>query len=264
MKNFREASLIKLVNNILLPLLLVSILLFTTACNLLESQYHNRQYNNKILSKEECVTEIKRLLSIDEIYYFDCDFSNIADIEIIDYSFNLSVIGTFIKDEETSKQVLDLTKQAEVFIVANYKIKSEGKCSGFSIVSRVMTPGMQHYNNGVLEYETNNEIYNSTTFTSFSELIGESGNGTTYQNNETVDEIKVPDNFYNFKLSNSINPICQYSKYSSSLNGHRILHTPIWIVTHYEDYDTFKDDKSFSTMGKIRSHLKSNATYTKK
>ncbi len=255
---------LKKIGKIFLFILVFSTILFTSSCNTTGTRYKDRQYNNKILSKEACVTEIKHLLQVDEIYYFDCDFSNISDIEIVDSSFNISVIGTFLQDDTTDEQILDLNKQAEVFIVANYKIQSKGECVGFSIVSRVMTPGMKHYKNDVLEYETQNEVYDSTTFTSFSELKGENGNGTIYQSNTTVNEIIVPDNFYGFNLSTSLNPISYYRKYSGSLYDIKVLHTPLWIVTHYENYENFKDDELFSTMERIKSYLNGNATYTKK
>lgn len=257
---------LKKIGKIFLFILVFSSILFTSACNITETRYKykNRQHNNEILSKEACITEIKRLLQVDEIYYFDCDFSNISDIEIVDSSFNISVIGTFLQDDTTGEQILDLNKQAEVCIVANYRIQSKGKCVGFSIVSRVMTPGAKHYKNDVFQYETQNEVYDSTTFTSFSELTGEYGNGTTYQSNVTVDEIIVPDNFYSFNLSTSLNPVSYYRKYSGSLYDIKVLHTPLWIVTHYENYKSFHDDELFSTMARIRSYLNGNATYTKK
>ena len=71
-------------------ILVFSTILFTSSCNTTGTRYKDRQYNNKILSKEASVTEIKHLLQVDEIYYFDCDFSNISDIEIVDSSFNIS------------------------------------------------------------------------------------------------------------------------------------------------------------------------------
>ena len=255
---------LKKIGKIFLFILICSTMLFTSSCNTSVTRYKDRQYNNKILSKEACVTEIKHLLRVDELYYFDCDFSNISDIEIVDSSFNISVIGTFLKDDTTDEQIIDLSKQAEIFIVANYKIQSAGKCMGFSVVSRVMTPRMKHYKNDVLEYETQNEVYNSTTFTSFSELKGDNGNGTIYGNNSTIVEIIVPDNFYSVDLSTSLNPISYYRKYSGSLYDIKVLHTPLWIVTHYENYEKFKDDELFSTMERIKSYLNENATYTKK
>ena len=256
--------LLKKIGKIFLFILVFSTILFTSSCNTTGTRYKDRQYNNKILSKEACVAEIKHLLQVDEIYYFDCDFSNIPDIEIVDSSFNISVIGTFLNDDATGKQILDLTKQAEVFIVANYKIQSEGKCIGFSIVSSVMSPGMKHYKNDVLEYETQNEVYDSTTFTAFSELKGDNGNGTIYGSNNTIYEIEVPNNFYDFDLSTSLNPISYYRKYSGSLYDIKVLHTPLWVVTHYENYENFKDDELFSTMERIKSYLNKNALYTKK
>ena len=262
MKNKITFHLKNLGKILLFTLVFFSILLTLSCTN--EAQYKDRQYNNKILSKEACVTEIKRLLQVDEIYYFDCDFSNISDVEIVDSSFNISVIGSFLKDDLTGNQILDLNKQAEVFIVANYKIQSKGECVGFSIVSSVMTPGVKHYKNNVLEYETQNEVYDSSTFTSFSELKGDNGNGTIYQSNNTVNEIIVPDSFYDFNLSTSLNPISYYRKYSGSLYDIKVLHTPLWIVTHYENYEKFKDDELFSTMERIKSYLNKNATYTKK
>ena len=252
------------IGKILLFILVFFTMLFTSSCNTTGTQYKDRKYNNRILSKEACITEIKHLLQVDEIYYFDCDFSNISDIEIVDSSFNISVTGTFLKDDSTGKQILDLNKQAEVFIVANYKIQSKGKCVGFSIVSSVMTPGTKHYKNNVLEYETQNEVYDSTTFTAFSELKGDNGNGTIYQSNNTIYEIEVPENFYNFNLSTSLNPISYYRKYSGSLYDIKVLHTPLRVVTHYENYENFKDDELFSTMERIKSYLNENAIYTKK
>ena len=225
-----------------------------SSCSLLNSKYRNRQYNNIILSKEACNTEIKRLLRVDEIYYFDCDFSNMTDIEIIDSSFNISILASFSVDSD-NEQFIDLFKQAEVFIVANYKIQSEGKSLGFSIVSSVLSPSTS---------EKPNEIYNNTTFKSFSELKSDNDNGTIYGSNNTINEINVPKNFYSVNLSNSLNPISYYRKYSGTLHDITVLHTPIWVVTHYENYDSFNDDESFATMKKIKSYLNINAKYTKK
>lgn len=254
---------LKNLGEIFLFILVFLSILFTSSCNTTETLYKDRQYNNKIFSKEVCVAEIKRLLRVNELYYFDCDFSNIPEIDIIDSSFNISVIGTFLKNDTTEEQILDLTQQAEVNIVANYKIQSKGECIGFSIVSRVMSPGSKHYKNDVLEYETQNEVYDETTFTSFSELTGQIGNGTIYGTNSTIDRIIVPDNFYSVDLSTALNPISYYNKYSGSLYEIKVLHTPLWVVTHYENYEKFKDDELFATMKRIKLYLNENATYTK-
>ena len=176
------------------------------------------------------------------------------NIEIIDSSFNISILASFLVDSN-NEQFIDLSKQAEVYIVSNYKIKSKGKCLGFSIVSSVLTHSTS---------EKPNEIYDSTTFLSISELKHDKGDGTIYGNNSTIHEIVVPKNFYSVKLTNCLNPISYYRKYSGSLNNIKILHTPIWVVTHYENYDSFDDDKSFATMEKIKSHINTNAQYTKK
>ncbi len=244
--------------------LVLILMMVLTSCGFNDDSYKDRQYNNRILSKEACYEEIKRLLRVDEIYFFNCDFSNMDEILVIDSSYNISVLGNFLKDNENDCQIVDLSQQAEIFIVANYKIKSEGECQGFSIVSRVMTPGAKHYKNDVLEYETQNEIYTRTTFSSFSELKGDNGNGTIYQSNNTIHEILVPDNFYNINLSISLNPISYYRKYSGSLDDIKVLHTPLWVVTHYENYQSFNNDENFSTMVKIKSYLNENATYVKK
>ena len=226
-----------------------------------EQDYRNSSINNKILSKEACVSEIKQLLQVDELYYFDCDFSKISNIEILDSSYNISVWGKFI--EKDGRQIIDLSQQAEVKIVANYKIVSNGKAMGFSIVSSVMTPGMKHYKNDVLEYETQNQIYTKETFSSFSELKGDNGKGTIYGSNNTIDSIVVPDNFYASKLSSSLNPISYYRKYSGTLYDIKVEHTPLYVVTHYEDYESFDRDENFATMEKIKSYLNDNAIYKK-
>ncbi len=223
--------------------------------------YSDRAINNKILSKEACIDEIKQLLQVDEIYYFDCDFSNLPDIEIVDSSYNVSVWGKFVKKDD--RQVIDLSQQARVQIVANYKIVSNGTAMGFSIVSNVMTPGAKHYKNDVFQYETENEIYTKETFSSFSELKGDNGNGTIYWNGTTIDSILVPENFYTSKLSSSLNPISYYRKYSGTLYDIKVEHTPLYVVTHYEDYESFDLDENFATMEKIKSYLNENAIYVK-
>ena len=226
-----------------------------------DKDYRDNSINNKILSKENCISEIKRLLQVDELYYFDCDFSNLPDIEIVDSSYNISVWGKYI--EKDDGQIIDLSQQAEVKIVANYKIVSNGKCMGFSIVSNVMTTGAKHYKNDVFQYETENEIYTKETFSSFSELKGDNGNGTIYLNGTTIDSILVPENFYTSKLSSSLNPISYYRKYSGTLYDIKVEHTPLYVVTHYEDYESFDMDENFGTMEKIKSYLNKNAIYRK-
>ncbi len=254
MKYNTFSFLINKISKILLLLLIIISILSATSCSLLESKYKNRRYNNIILSKEACNTEVKRLLRVDEIYYFDCNFSNMADIEILDSSFNISIQGSFLADSN-DEQFLDLSKQAQVFIVANYKIRSNGNCLGFSIVSSVLTPSSS---------EKQNEIYDNTTFISFSELKGDNGNGTIYGNNNTIYEITVPNGFYSVDLANALNPISYYRKYSGTLYDIKVMHIPLWVVTHYENYDSFNNDESFATMEKIKSHLNKNAKYTKK
>ena len=226
-----------------------------------EQDYRNSSINNKILSKETCISEIKQLLQVDELYYFDCDFSKIPDIEILDSSYNISVWGKFI--EKDGRQIIDLSQQAEVKIVANYKIASNGKAMGFSVVSSVMTPGMKHYKNDVFQYETENEIYTKDTFSSFSELKGDNGKGTIYGSNNTIDSIVVPENFYASKLSSALNPISYYRKYSGTLYNIKVEHTPLYVVTHYEGYESFNLDENFATMEKIKSYLNDNAIYQK-
>ena len=223
--------------------------------------YSDLVINNKIFSKEACIDEIKQLLQVDEIYYFDCDFSNLPDIEIVDSSYNVSVWGKFVNKDD--RQVIDLSQQARVQIVANYKIVSNGTAMGFSIVSNVMTPGAKHYKNDVFQYETENEIYTKETFSSFSELKGDNGNGTIYWNGTTIDSILVPENFYTSKLSSSLNPISYYRKYSGTLYNITVEYTPLYVVTHYEDYESFDLDENFATMEKIKSYLNENAIYIK-
>ena len=222
--------------------------------------YSDRVINNKILSKEACIDEIKQLLQVDEIYYFDCDFSEIPEIDIIDSSYNISVWGKFV--EKDDRQVIDLSQPAQVEFVANYKISSNGKCMGFSIVSEVMRSGGKCYVNDV-EYERKNELYTKNTFQSFSELKGDNGNGTIYWNGATIDSIIIPENFYTSKLSNSLSPVSYYRKYSGTLYDITVEYTPLYVVTHYENYENFDLDENFATMEKIKSYLNENAIYVK-
>lgn len=223
--------------------------LLLCSCNTNDSNYKNSQINNKIFSKEAGITEIKELLQVDSLYFFDCDFSKMPGITIVDSSYNISVWGQFTYNEELGRQVIDLSKQASVEIVANYRIESESTCFGFSVASEVMSTGTKHYNNGVLEYETENEIYTANTFNSFADLKGESGNGTIYGTNSTIIDLSVPDNFYPKDLSDSLNPISYYRKYDVT-NSIRVLYSPVYIVTHYENYDSYNADSNFSIMKK--------------
>lgn len=244
----------------LLPIFLS---LFLCACNFDNGDYKNSQINNKIYSKEAGIAEIKELLQVDSLYFFDCDFSEMSDIAIVDSSYNISVWGQFIYDKELGRQVIDLSKQATVELVANYRIESESTCFGFSVASEVMSASMKHYNNGVLEYETENEIYTANTFKSFADLKGENGSSTIYGTNITIDNQSVPNNFYPKSLSNSLNPIAYFRKYEGSLNNIRILYSPICVVTHYENYDAYSVDNNGSIMKKIDSFMTKNAIYRK-
>ena len=225
-----------------------------------DKDYRDNSINNKILSKENCISEIKRLLQVDELYYFDCDFSNLPDIEIVDSSYNISVWGKYI--EKDDGQIIDLSQPARVQIVANYKIISNGTAMGFSVVSNVMRSGGKYYVNDV-EYERENELFTQNTFQSFSELQGDHGNGTIYWNGITTEPIIVPENFYASELSNSLSPISYYRKYSGTLYDIKVEHTPLYVVTHYEDYESFDMDENFGTMEKIKSYLNKNAIYRK-
>lgn len=236
---------------------------FLCACDFGNTDYKNSQINNKIFSKEAGITEIKELLQVDSVYFFDCDFSSMSDVTIVDSSYNISVWGQFTYNKELGRQVIDLSKQATVEIVVNYKIESESTCLGFSVASEVMSTGTKHYNNGVFEYETENEIYTANTFSSFADLKGENGSSTIYGTNVTIDNLSVPNNFYSKSLSNTLNPISYYRKYDGTLNSIKVLYSPIYVVTHYENYDAYKADNNGSIMKRIDSFMTQNAVYRK-
>ena len=221
------------------PILLSTIL---CACNFSDSNYEDYQINNRILSKEAGIAEIKELLQVDSLYFFDCDFSTMPNITIVDTSYNISVWGQYIYDDEFERQIIDLSKQASVEIVANYRIESESNCFGFSVVSEVMSTGSNHYTNGVFDYATKNEIYTSDTFKSISDLKGESGDGTIYGTNTTINSLSVPDNFYPKSLKDSENPIAYFRKYDVSNNNIRVLYSPIYVVTHFDSYESLRAD----------------------
>lgn len=232
------------------------------SCNTSSYDYKNSQINNKIYSKEAGIAEIKKLLNVDNIYFFDCDFSDMSEVNIVDSSYNISVWGQFIYDNNLSRQTIDLSKQASVTLVANYKIESKSTCFGFSIASEVMSTGSKHYKNGVFQYETENEIYSSETFKSFADLQGENGSGTIYGTNNTITNLYVSDGFYPISLSKSLNPISYYRKYDVKNNDITVLDSPIYVVTHYENYDAYQED-TFSIMKKINSYMIQNAIYRK-
>lgn len=245
----------------LLPIfLLVSLSFCFYACT--DNKYKPQQIKNTIYSKNDCIQEARELLQTNDIYFFDWDFSNLDDINIIDTSYNISVWAmNYNEDKTLNRQIIDLSKQASVYIVTNYKIESKGTAFGFSITSKVMETGSKHYKNNVLQYETQNEIYTATTFSSFSELTADSVNGGIYSSNNTITEISVSDNFYPQSLTQSINPVKYYQKITGTLNNLSVTHTPVHIITHYADYDSFNNDKNFNTMKKITDYMEKTAKY---
>ena len=245
----------KKVSKVFTVVFLIMIMLSFASCNLGKNDYKNSQVNNRVYSKEAGIAEIKELLQVDSVYFFDCDFSNMSDITIVDSSYNISVRGQFIYDKELGRKVVDLSQQASVEIVANYKIKSESTCFGFSVVSEVMRRVSDYYGG-----ETENEIYTADTYKSFSDLYKDSDIDTIYG---PVVHISVSNDFYPQSLENAINPVLYFRNYSADLFDIRNLDKPIYIVAHFENYDAYKADSDFAIMQKISSFMTRNSIYKK-
>ena len=245
----------KKVGKVFTFIFLIIVMFSFAGCILGDDDYKNSQLNNKVYSKEAGIAEIKELLQVDSIFFFDCDFSDMSDITIVDSSYNISVWGQFIYDKELGRKVIDLSKQASVEIVANYKIKSKSTCFGFSVVSEVMRMVSDYYGG-----ETVNEIYTADTYKSFSDLFKDSDIDTLY--GPTV-HISVLNDFYPQSLEKSINPVSYFRNYNESLFDIRNLDKPIYVVTHFENYDAYNADSDFGMMQKITSFMVKNAIYKK-
>lgn len=232
---------------------LIMIMLSFAGCNLGNDDYKNSQVNNRIYSKEAGIAEIKELLQVDSLHFFDCDFSQMPDITIVYSSYNISVWGQFTYDKELGRKVIDLSKQATVEIVANYKIESDSTCFGFSVVSEVMRLVSDHYG-GKLE----NEIYTANTYKSFADLYKDSEIDTLYG---PIVHISVSNDFYPQSLEKSINPVLYFRNYTADLFNICNLDKPIYVVTHFENYDMDYADSDLAIMQKIASFMNQNGIY---
>lgn len=224
---------------------------FISSCDLKGDYRAN--YENKIFSKEGCIQEIKELFQVPEIRLFDYDFSNLENISIVDSSYNVSVLANMKYNEDKGRHVIDFDSQACVCLVVNYKVNYEGTCLGFSVYYDVLNPGGSG---------SKNVLFTKETFKSIRDLKPQSGDGCIYGSNNTIYEINVPKGFYSKDLSNCINPIIMFSKYSGSLYDIKIESTPIHVVTHYLSYDDFDlDCEKTSMMERVVSYMMSYTIY---
>ena len=234
---------------------LIMIMLSFVGCDLGNDDYKNSQVNNRMYSKEAGIAEIKKLLQVDSLYFFDCDFSQMTDITIVDSSYNISVWGQFVYDKELGRKVIDLSKQASVELVANYKIESDSTCFGFSVVSEVMRLVSDHYGD-----KLENEIYTANTYKSFADLYKDSEIDTLYG---PIVHISVSNDFYPQSLEKAINPVLYFRNYKADLFDISKLDKPIYVVTHFEKYDADYADSDFAIMQTIAGFMNQNGIYKK-
>lgn len=216
-----------------------------------------------ICSKEVAISKAKNLLSTDDLYLFDCDFSRIESITIKNISYNLCVSGYILsKDKEES---IDMEQQAIIYIVSNYSIESNDKCFGFSIIASVLIPKMDHYVNNEFSYTNPNKIYTKETYSSIKDLHN---NGeTTYGGNICVAEIEIPKDFYTLDfLQNAVSVKSSYLKIEGDINSSgpiKVIDTPVSIITHYKNYEDKNSMLDNSTTKKLIKYFTDNAIYTK-
>ena len=76
---------------------------------------------------------MKQYVKRDEVFFFDCNFSEFDALTITQKSYNISVKGYFLSDENSSHQYLDPNEAIEVYFVANYKVEESEYIYGFRL-----------------------------------------------------------------------------------------------------------------------------------
>ena len=256
MVNIKRKSIISFC--FLLIILAIS-LIFLVGCN---STLSRISYQKTICSKEEAISKAKSLLQVNDLYFFDCDFSNIDAFTITDISYNLCVSGYY---EKNSNEHIDLNKQADIKIVSNYRIESNGTCFGFSVIASTLIPRMDHYINNEFVYTNPNIVYDSTTYTNIKSLHN---NGqTVYQGNNNTLEISVPYSFYPINtLSNAVSVETNFIKIEGDINSSgsiKVIDTPVSILTHYKNYNDKNAENENPTIQILIEYFTENAIYTK-
>ena len=242
-----------------LLIILVIPLIFLVGCNFTSSKI---SYQKTICTKDEAISKAKSLLQVNDLYFFDCDFSNIDSFKITDISYNLCVSGYY---EEGNNEHIDLNQQADIKIVSNYRIESNGTCFGFSVIASTVIPKMDHYVNNEFVYTNPNIIYDSTTYT---DIITLHNNGqTVYQGNNNALEISVPNNFYPINtLNNAVSVETNFIKIEGDINSSepiKVIDTPVSILTHYKNYNDKNAENDNPTIQILIDYFNENAIYTK-
>lgn len=221
-------------------------------------------YENTIYTKSEAIQKIKQLLKTEDIYFFDCDFRDMSSITLLNVSYNLSVSGTLIYDEGIDDYYIDTEEYASVKLVTNYRIRTDSKCFGFSLISSVMQGKMDHYKNDELVYTNPTIIYNKDTYSTVTKLHN---NGqTTYQGNSCVREIKVPEFFYPWNLLKGTSVISTYLKIKGSItswDNFEVLDSPVDILTHYKSFSDKQEEPEQSTIVDLIKYFDQHGYYSK-
>lgn len=243
----------------LLLLLVFSLIAFAGCMTTSSSRI---SYQKTICSKEDAISKAKSLLGVNNLYFFDCDFSNINAFTIKDVSYNLSISGYY---EDGRTDSIDLSQQADIKIVSNYCIESNGTCFGFSVIASTLIPKMDHYVDNQLAYTNPNIIYDATTYTNIKNLHN---NGqTVYQNNSSVLEISVPDNFFPIDISKNAHIVeTNFSKIEgdiASTEPIKVIDTPITILAYYKNYADKNEEKENPTIKILIEYFTENAIYHK-
>lgn len=201
-------------------------------------------------------------MQVNDLYFFDCDFSNIDAFTITDISYNLCVSAYY---EKGNNEHVDLNKQADIKIVSNYRIESNGTCFGFSVIASTLIPKMDHYVNNEFAYTNPNIIYDSTTYTNIKSLHN---NGqTVYQGNNNTLEISVPNNFYPINtFSNGVSVETNFIKIEGYINSSgpiKVIDTPVSILAHYKNYTDKNAENENPTIQILIEYFTEHAIYTK-
>ncbi len=256
MENIKRKSIFSLC---FLLLILAIPLIFLVGC---DSSSSRISYQKTICSKEEAVSQAKSLLQVNDLYFFDCNFSDMDAFTITDISYNLCVSGYY---EEGNNEHINLNKQADIKIVTNYRIESNGTCFGFSVIASTLIPRMDHYVNNEFAYTNPNIVYDSTTYTDIKTLYN---NGqTVYQGNNNTLEISVPNNFYPINtLSNAVSVETNFIKIAGDINSFgpiKVIDTPVSILAHYKNYTDKNAENENPTIQILIEYFTEHAIYTK-
>lgn len=232
-----------------LAVILVTIctILSLSACHKDEKAYRE----NIILSKQECIDEAKAYLEVSDIYFFDCDFSNLKNFKITDTAYNISVSGKKIYNKTKQRYILDLSESASIQIVSNYRIENYNDCFGFSIISEIMIPKWRNSERNIL--------FSENMFSKFVDLYNQGDTQNLNASSLDYTEIETTEDFYPIELKK-----CKglYSTYYKT-KGIPLSENFDIICSVLELKSYFYSQVDRDTQKEIKDHLINFATYKK-